>query len=203
MTIISAQLDLPPFDITAGGRVTQPETGDVQFSIGPKRSDKNICLDNGQQVGVTYYTRIAADETYRDYVENLVPELRGHITHIGFQRQDPADCNYGAMTPPHTDNHHRTHNLHWMINPGGQNVTTTWYRLAGQDLIAPKGLFKMSLEGLEPVHTTVWPAGTWGVFRANILHSVGIITEPRISFSVGFNNQALFELLIEKYSLKN
>ena len=146
------------------------------------------------------YSRYQVHASYRDYAEQLIPELAGHIRDIGFQQIVNENTDQGpAQLFPHTDGDRRgRHCIQYLFDTGGPNVVTTWYQEPGFPLYREtKQQFASST--LVKVADAVFPKNQWTIFTTAIVHNVQPIHTSRRAFSIGFTNDQLFQQIIEKY----
>jgi hypothetical protein len=148
------------------------------------------------------YSRFKVNDQYQDYMVQLIPELSGHIRDIGYQRITNDDSLYGAAQLfPHTDGDRRgRHCIQYLLDTGGDNVRTTWYQESGQPLFRETKKQFANAE-LTKVSEAVFPLHHWVIFSTSIIHNVEPITTSRQAFTVGFTNDKLFELIVEKYGM--
>jgi hypothetical protein len=96
---------------------------------------------------------------------------------------------------PHTDRT-RPWVLMYLIEPGGDTVTTSWYKERNQPLLRSnglhKGLFKNQIDLVESIQ--VEPK-RWCLLNSRIIHGVTGITGTRISFAAAITNENPFEVL--------
>ena len=146
------------------------------------------------------------DLRYHAYVETLVPELTGAIRDIGLQHIfNEIKWAQGTLMQPHTDGVDRgRHCLQFLMETGGENVTTAWWQEKNFPLVrAPRNLSDrvISKDDLTKVTEVILTKNTWTIFRTDIIHDVKIIQTSRIAFTVGFSDDAIFETIVNKYGM--
>jgi hypothetical protein len=207
MKSIYQRLDLPDFSPVFG--LENPTSTVLSWPIpGTPSFTANVPeLHNGKYLCYARYNRHVLDSRYYAYVENLIPELAGHIVSIGLQTIFNAiGCADGVRMLPHTDGAARgRHCLHFIIEPGGENVTTTWYQeknfpLVRQPRVPTDKL--VTMHNLDKITDVTFIKNTWGIFRTDIIHDVKIIQTSRIAFTVGFSDDAIFETIVNKYGIQ-
>ena len=152
------------------------------------------------------YARYAIDLRYHAYVETLVPELTGAIRDIGLQHIfNEIKWAQGTLMQPHTDGVDRgRHCLQFLMETGGENVTTAWWQEKNFPLVrTPRNLSDrvISKDDLTKVTEVIFTKNTWTIFRTDIIHDVKIIQTSRIAFTVGFSDDAIFETIVNKYGM--
>jgi hypothetical protein len=187
-------LDLPKFDPVYG-----LDPGHLSFdnNVFPTRPRPQ---PNGEVLYDCRYVRYTLDARYQQYIESLVPELKGHIRDIGIQRafnetQWPA----GTQLVPHTDGQDRgQHCLNYIFETGGDAVATTWWQEPNHPLVRePRITIKDTR--LVKVTQVVFAASRWVTFRTDIIHSVQPIHNSRVALSIGFTNEAVFDTIMKRY----
>lgn len=161
------------------------------------------CLDHtGQRLSLARYQRYRLGQQFLDSVLAEIPELKGHVRDWGYQRiynqeQDPR----GSMMLTHTDGERRgQHCIQALWATGGQGVKTTWWQESGYPVIrAMPHITNTAHTDLELLAEAEFAVCEWAIFRTDVLHSVQPIATERNSFSVGFTNPELFDLIVERY----
>lgn len=87
---------------------------------------------------------------------------------------------------PHTDQT-RVLSLLYLIDPGGDNVTTNFWKEQGHSIHREMKSFGCDYSQLELLHTEQWPLRTWILLNTNILHSVENLTCRRVQFQVSLD----------------
>ena len=190
MTYLYSYLNLPKFE-----QRFDLNTSNIIFDLASDQV-KTTRLHNAR------YSRFNVDPGYRDYIEQLIPELTGHIRDIGYQHiTNDNGSNGPAQLFPHTDGDRRgKHCIQYLLDTGGDNVKTTWYQEPGQPLFRETKKQFADVE-LTKVSQAVFPVHQWTIFTTGIIHNVEPILTSRRAFSVGFTNDELFSYIIEKYGI--
>ena len=173
----------------------------------PRKSDNSPELYDGKYLCYARYARYAVDLRYHAYVETLVPELTGVIRDIGLQHIfNEIKWPQGTLMQPHTDGMARgRHCLQFLIETGGENVTTAWWQEKNFPLVrTPRNLSDrvISKDDLTKVTEVTLAKNAWTIFRTDIIHDVKIIQTSRIAFTVGFSDDAIFETIVNKYGIQ-
>ena len=116
--------------------------------------------------------------------QDLAAWLEQHGVH-GFQDVSVQTIEQGETLGPHTDSW-QSCKLFYLLETGGDNVETIWYRQPGQDLITQKWLLVENTVDLEEVHRMVIPARTWGFINVQIIHEVTNMTSARQTVVASF-----------------
>lgn len=111
-------------------------------------------------------------------------------------QQDPKGCgisifdNVGPALAPHVDAS-RNFTIQYLLDLGGDNVETVWYKEKGKDIVRPdlRSNFDPSAtinsyDRVEEIDRVRLPLHKWGCLHANILHSVENVTGPRLAIQI-------------------
>jgi len=111
-------------------------------------------------------------------------------------QQDPKGCgisifdNVGPALAPHVDAS-RNFTIQYLLDLGGDNVDTVWYKEKGQDIVRPdlRSNFNPSAtidsyDRVEEIDRVRLPLHKWGCLHANILHSVENVKGPRLAIQI-------------------
>jgi hypothetical protein len=183
------QLDLPkipkkflsfdPLDQT----MTSHAVDDIKFDYG-----KDHLCENQIITPPHYLVRMVKYEELNAWLSQYLPK----IPNIVFSQVIPADS--GKMIV-HTDIK-RIATLNYMIDLGGDNVTTNWYQERGQDIIRKEktpgyqtdtGYVEYS--NLDLLDSTVLQKNCWYLLRTNVLHDVTQITSTRKYLGISYFDQ--------------
>jgi hypothetical protein len=100
--------------------------------------------------------------------------------------------------PVHTDVS-RSVVLNYIVDPGGDNVNTTFYQEQGFPIIRGKKIaFEQADSGtvkyddLTILDTAVFKQNTWALIKSNVLHDISGMTRPRRLVSIGFTDPSIF-----------
>jgi hypothetical protein len=90
---------------------------------------------------------------------------------------------HGTIAPPHTD-YLRDYGIHYIYNPGGDDVRTVWYQEQGQSIVRNGRVRQPDYSKLTVLEEVVLPAKKWHVLRTDIVHSVENLQGNRIRIAV-------------------
>jgi len=161
---------------------------------------------HGQRHSLARYQRYRLGTDILEYLLAMMPELRPHVRDWGYQKIYNQDADpMGAMMLTHTDGERRgKHCIQALWNTGGQGVKTSWWQEKGHGIERPTPMIcTTSHKDMTLLEEVEFEAGSWAIFRTDLLHSVQPIQTKRTSFSVGFTNNDLYQFLIEKYAVKS
>jgi hypothetical protein len=165
--------------------------------MNPKYRGRVMDID-GKQIPTTYSSRISMGEDFNHWIKDniyppgIVPEEVG-IAFIPGQQIDGGSSHQGA----HVDST-RNYALIYLLDPGGDNVITTWYKEEGQPTYRPR---KTDLDQLTvndytrliEIDSVCLPTNCWVLFNARTLHDVANIETLRVSFHIGFDKNIWFD----------
>lgn len=103
----------------------------------------------------------------------------------GFQDVSVQTIEQGETLGPHTDSW-QSCKLFYLLQSGGDNVETIWYRQHGHALVREKWLLVEDTADLEEAHRMVIPVGQWGFINVQIIHEVKNMTSPRQAVVASF-----------------
>ncbi len=113
---------------------------------------------------------------------------------------DWQDAGYSRTTGPchgpHIDRA-RFFTLQYVIDPGGQNVSTVFYRAKTQKLdIEPGWFYINNYDEIEPIEHQFIPKDVWVLINArNHIHSVENIEGVRVSVQIGLMKDPMEDIL--------
>lgn len=116
---------------------------------------------------------------------------------------DWHDAGYSRTTGPchgpHVDRS-RFFTLQYVIDPGGPNVATVFYRAKTQKLDMEPGWFYINnYDQIEPIEHQFIPPGVWVLINArNHIHSVENIESTRVSIQIGLMKDPVDEIFSSK-----
>jgi len=138
---------------------------------------------------IGHYDNMAARKTLRHFkLQDNSLELRFRefiLTHFG-KEKDPLFIiinntrDYPAIFPPHND-YGRIVALNYVLVPGGDNVTTSFY--AGPQVDRLNNKF-YTLDMLQLINRTRIDTGRWHTFDAQCIHSVENLISTRILLAI-------------------
>lgn len=97
---------------------------------------------------------------------------------------------------PHTDRE-RDFVLIYLIDPGGPEVKTNFWRIKGESLHQPRKSFVDDYNRLELVESAHFPTRSWVALNSRILHSVENIVHARTAFQVSMRDQSQLDLMLK------
>lgn len=129
--------------------------------------------------------------THRYWISNEFEDwVRKHF------QQEPNGCGIsifdqvGPALAPHVDAS-RNFVIQYLLDLGGENVETVWYREKEKDLLRPDlrsnfdpNVTIDSYDRVEEIDRIKFPLGKWVCLSANILHSVENVERPRIAIQI-------------------
>jgi hypothetical protein len=212
MTTIYKYLNLPKIDDTfdlSSGKLLFINT----MFMGLMKSnifDKNINYNE-----IALYTRHTLSEETQNKLSKILPvELQGFIRDVGLQQiSNSKNSPEGTYMRPHIDGNKRgKHCLQYLLDAGGTDVTTTWYKENNYSIVRPlstsvftevRDITIAKLDSLTKVEEVIFDPNRWAIFRTDIIHGVEPILTNRCAITIGFTNQKLFDTLISKYGIDN
>jgi hypothetical protein len=124
--------------------------------------------------------RYAVDQSVGTWVqENITASYNDVGLYVIFGDQ------YNTVLP-HTDQT-RGISLLYLLDPGGNNVTTKFWKEHGHGIHREMKSFGCDYAQLELLHTEQWPLRTWILLNTNILHSVENLTSQRLQFQISLD----------------
>ena len=209
MTTIYKYLNLPKIDDTfdlSPGELLFINTAFMEI-MKSNIFDKNINYNE-----IALYTRhTLSEETQNKLLKILPVELQGSIRDCGLQQlSNSKNSPEGTYMRPHIDGNKRgRHCLQYLLDTGGTDVTTTWYKENNYSIVRPpsvtdfRDITVVKLDSLIKVEEVIFDINRWSIFRTDIIHGVEPILTTRRAISIGFTNQELFDTLISKYGIDN
>ena len=88
---------------------------------------------------------------------------------------------------PHIDRT-REFTLMFLLEPGGPDHCTVFYREPGHELIRPKGYHVDDYQSVDEIFKVQQIVNQWNLVNATVLHSVENITQGRRSIQVSFDD---------------
>lgn len=144
--------------------------------------NRAVKYKDGLTVNSVESKRFWISEEYDQWViDNVQPEVRGCGVNI---------FEHGPLVAPHVDAN-RNYQLQYLLETGGPNVETVWYRQKGKDIVRPDirhvfDLDKLVLDynELEELDKIVFPKNTWVCINTTIIHAVENIESRRMSLQI-------------------
>lgn len=119
-----------------------------------------------------------------------------------------ANIGYSKISPPclgpHLDRT-RFYTLQYIINAGGTDVATVFYRARSEKLQMDtgKGLYFNDYSQLEPFETVYARPGEWYLINGRQIHSVENIQSTRVAVQIGLMRDPIEEFLLINPKEKN
>lgn len=148
---------------------------------------RNFTLRDGTEVKTVKSHRYSISKEFDDWV----------VEHC---QLDPAPCgvavydDHSSFFAPHVDIS-RDYTILYMLDLGGSNVETTWYRQHGHNLLRPDlksvfdpGVITKNFDTLEEIDRVRLPLGRWVCLNAAILHAVENIQGVRVGIQLSSNH---------------
>jgi hypothetical protein len=85
---------------------------------------------------------------------------------------------------PHTDPPVEKYKLYYLVESGGDDVHTCWYREKGAELTRLPGTVVVDYNNVEKIDDTVIPTGQWILFNTNVLHGIEGAKKQRINLTI-------------------
>jgi hypothetical protein len=157
----------------------------------------------GKQISSAYFTKIEASEQLKDWIVDLIPGVSKDMIYL------QSLTNGGDTLLIHSDIL-RTFALNYIVDTGGDQVTTSWYQEKGHPLSRYKD---PALHGLgqsdtkivhyadcEVLEQVCFKKNQWTLIRTDVLHDVDHMTSTRSAVSIGIlpQHQHIVEQLIGK-----
>lgn len=147
---------------------------------------------SGETILGSRYTRFSLPDQLDEWVHtNITPTTTSNIP-AGIQifYNTAAMFNYA----PHVDGGRGKRVVNFMIDTGGENVDTVWYKENEQPLYrtynhtSPRVNNITDYRSLTEVGKYRIPGLTWSVVETKIFHGIENMTRPRISLSIGITD---------------
>jgi hypothetical protein len=103
----------------------------------------------------------------------------------------------GDIIWPHSDGPRGEFVLSYLIDGGGDNVETHWYKIKDRDLLLPPATHYVVINNINPIHKVRLPLGKWVLNDTRILHSVSFMSRPRIAITIGLMGPEVDKLLVQ------
>lgn len=142
----------------------------------------------GQELSAGVYTG-------NEISDQLIQWLRDNII------DEWATAGYSTITPPclgpHMDRT-RFYTLQYVLDTGGDAVSTVFYRARSEDLEIDtgRGLYFNDYTKLEPYEVVRVQAGQWYLINGREIHSVENIQRPRTAIQIGLMRDPIERLIL-------
>lgn len=149
----------------------------------PTHLTKSPILVDKNQIGFTddSYSRWAAKSDLVDWLKEHISES---VTLAGVQV-------ISSDVPLHCDK--RKWALNYLIEAGGENVVTGFYKLPEKDAIQPPGSRYAFARDEEELCSTTFRLNSWHLLNTNVLHKVTGVTGKRVAITIGLNSDNPFD----------
>jgi hypothetical protein len=123
------------------------------------------------------------DNELVDWVkENIVSD---GLDHVRINCNQPYDNN--DVCGAHTD-HNRNYSLLYVLEQGGDNVVTAFYKEKDKPLLHEHGYRVTDYSKLEYIEGIVIPKNCWCLLNVKVLHGINNIVNDRINIQIGLEN---------------
>lgn len=136
--------------------------------------------------GQSYITRYQKKYVIDGWQEWCRDNIDAACFHAGVAINDGPSGYHG----PHVDAG-RTWALFYMVEPGGSDVTTSWWRHPDHPVILNEDLYPRSswdYDDLTLVTSEILVTGCWYLFHGRVLHSVENVRSRRISLQTNIHH---------------
>lgn len=159
-----------------------------------------ITDSDDQPVPCADYRRFNAPQPVIDWVnQHIHPKLGVSDFEIGVQVFRHRHPGQRAVYAPHVDGPRGAWAINYILEPGGDSVTTRWYQEENYPIIRHmahyRGLNLRSFRGLTEIHQVQCPVRVWHGLETRALHTVCDLESDRISLSMGASLEVISDLL--------
>ena len=144
-----------------------------------------VLIDNEQVENITYNRHRAIDEL----TEWIHQNISSQYISFGVQVQTPKP--HINTHFPHTDTLPRIWALNYNLDPGGDNVITSWYQERGHSILRPGPCRPQDISQLDVLESVQIQPRRWHLLNTQVLHGVENIHGPRIAITLGFDHSPL------------
>jgi hypothetical protein len=144
-------------------------------------TQRNVQLSNGE----THITRYQRKYTIPGWHEWCQQNIDPDCYHAGVAVNDGPSPYHG----PHADAG-RTWALYYMVETGGDHVTTSWWKHPDHPLVLKENLYPIvawNYPELDLICSAQFQKYNWYLFNSRVLHSVENINHRRISLQTNVN----------------
>lgn len=132
--------------------------------------------------------RFEVTENLSQWIANEI----GQIDQIGYQIVKPAEITTHLV---HTDSHPRRWVINYLLELGGENVSTNFYKENGQPLLRDTLTRPDNLEDLEMIYRFRAESNRWYLINSRILHDVKNLNHDRVYITLGIDDNNPFRKL--------
>jgi len=152
----------------------------------PKFLARKLTKD-GESISSRYQYAITLNDEWEQWVrENIIPEYDN--TGIRVSAGPPGANTHGAHVDSQHNPPHPTYKLYYLLTPGGNDVTTSFYQEHGESIERPSAWGNPTkcddYSRLTLLESVKLPVGQWVLLNTGILHGVENITGERINLAV-------------------
>lgn len=156
----------------------------LQYRAAPQRQMKD-----GTTVDNVDCQRFEVTSDLSRWISNEI----GIIDQVGYQITKPQKNTTTHLV--HTDSHPRRWVINYILDLGGDDVYTNFYKEKNQPLLRDTLTRPDCVENLELIHTIKFKPHRWFILNARILHDVINIKSDRIYITLGIDNVEPFSNL--------
>lgn len=203
--IFCRELDLPPpsdFLLVYALKVLQNQTDIKNMQVGPKvlqtptgtipQLYERYVEYQGKSYRSSNVERFPFDEIFLSWFEKFI---YSNIRKCNLYQLSSQSIKNGSILHPHTDGPRGPYVLSYLIDTGGENVDTIWYKEKGKEILRQPATGLIHFEGLEELFRYRVRPFTWTLMDARVLHSVIGMTSNRYMISIGLYPNEYAEFL--------
>lgn len=135
---------------------------------------------NNKPIKNLKYTRWELSDSLKHWVH---ANISNQIDQLGFQISAATDASSTHLC--HTDSYPRKWVLNYIVDPGGQNVWTHFYKENNQPLIRDHLVRPTDMTQLEKLYSVKIEPGRWWLLNGLVLHDVTGVETQRCAVSGG------------------
>ena len=150
--------------------------------------------NNKKLTACSYNLRHIENNKLEIWLKENIPNIDARYNML-YQTQEPRGASSTHIV--HSDARGRKSALNYIIEPGGDNVVSSWYKENGKELHrGKKDPWRQSDSGfvdyanLELLVSTTLEKGCWYVIDTRVLHDVDNITRTRKGISISFADRS-------------
>jgi hypothetical protein len=183
--------DIKNFDKTSGQtKLVWHDQKTINDSYNLQANPRYIEWFGGEQQRLCTIRRYPFTDNFFNWVKDNICRDLNTVKKYQLGHQIWKD---GDIIWPHTDGPRGEFVLSYLIDEGGDNVETHWYKINDRELLLPPATHYVTINNITSIHKERLPVGRWVLNDARILHSVYYMSRPRIAITIG-----LMELEVEK-----
>jgi hypothetical protein len=152
-----------------------------------------IRMNDGQLIRDMTYNRIKLSEEFIEWFKTeIFEEPLHHYTIQSF---------HNGMMHSHTDGTRGDFILSYLIESGGENIKTHWWKENSKPIVREKSLHIMNFQNLEKLHEIEFSLNQWNLVDSRIIHSVDYTEIRRTAFCIAFTKPTIRKFL-DKFNIK-